>query len=179
MGTKVMTKTAPAPKATPKARTTAAPAIPQVGEAWPGEGGVYAGIIRDGSRQWHLILATAPSSLISAEWGNYGESEPSAVSTIDGLANTQALVSSKHSHPAAEQVAALVIDGHNDFYLPAQKENNLLYINLPEHLAAEWHWSSTQYSALIAWLQNFGDGNQYYGLKDVTCAARAVRRLPL
>jgi hypothetical protein len=152
---------------------------PRIGQPWPGQGGIYAGIIRDGDRQWHLILAVTPESKISAEWGGYGEEEPNAQSYVDGKANTFALIASAHAHPAAQKVASLIIDEHTDFYLPAQKENNLIYINLPEHLDKKWHWSSTQYSASCAWVQDFVDGHQVINDKDDSYAVRAVRRLPI
>jgi hypothetical protein len=152
---------------------------PRIGQKWLGQGGIYAGIIRDGDRQWHLILAVTPESKISTEWGGYGEEEPNAQSYVDGKANTFVLIASTHVHPAAQKVASLIIDEHTDFYLPAQKENNLLYINLPEHLDKKWHWSSTQGSADFAWIQDFDDGYQFIGHKNYSYAVRAVRRLPI
>lgn len=44
-------------------------------------------------------------------------------------------------------------------------------------LDATWHWSSTQYSPVSAWIQYFDDGGQNVSLKGTTHRARAVRRL--
>ncbi len=157
----------------------AAQGTPRIGEHWPHQGGIYAGIIRDGDNQWHLILPTDLAAHGTFAWGAYGTNEPTATSRSNGLANTQALVASEHQHPAAEWAAALTIDGHNDFYLPAQKELNLIFVNLQEFMEGTWHWSSTQYSAHGAWIQDFGDGNQTSYGKDGELAVRAVRRLPI
>jgi hypothetical protein len=55
--------------------------------------------------------------------------------------------------------------------------SNLLYINLQDKCEQSWHWSSTQYSAFNAWVQDFSDGGQNIGYKDRKLAARAVRRI--
>jgi hypothetical protein len=48
-----------------------------------------------------------------------------------------------------------------------------------EALDDDWHWSSTQYSALSAWVQTFSDGCQHLANKGGTGRARAVRRFKL
>lgn len=45
-----------------------------------------------------------------------------------------------------------------------------------EALTDTWHWSSTQYSAYSAWVQDFGGGNQSITSKNYSYAVRAVRR---
>ncbi|HET9678962.1 MAG TPA: DUF1566 domain-containing protein, partial [Gammaproteobacteria bacterium] len=70
----------------------------------------------------------------------------------------------------------LTVDGHSDLYLPARRENALLYTNLPELFEKCWHWSSTQYSADDAWGQGFGNGGQNGIHKYYECRVRAVRR---
>ncbi len=43
-------------------------------------------------------------------------------------------------------------------------------------LKPTWYWSSTQYSAYGAWVQDFGDGDQNDAHKLLALRARAVRR---
>ena len=65
----------------------------------------------------------------------------------------------------------------NGARLPTRFESALLYANLQPQFSTEgWYWTGTQYSAGIAWLQYFDNGNQYYGDKSYEARARAVRR---
>lgn len=137
---------------------------PRIGEVWQEQGGVYAGIIRpeDGAAAYHLIVASGSDGEASdMAWGAYGESEPGAESKWDGKANTTALARSYHDHPAAEWASGLQINGHADWYLPAQRELMLCWVNTPELFAKEWHWSSTQFSSGGAWTQGFTTGSTY------------------
>lgn len=156
---------------------TSAPAI---GQFWRGQGGIYAGLMRghDSNPDYHLIVPTDPHGFVrEIAWGSQGKEEAGAVSDFDGQANTAALVKSKHDHPAAEWAAGLDIDGHADFYLPSRRELRLCWVNVPELFEEGWYWSSTQYSAHIAWTQRFDGGNQGNFVKDFALRARAVRRL--
>lgn len=154
---------------------------PKIGDYWPGQGGIYAGIIRDPAtkQQWHLIMHE--QEITSTEWGGYGHAI-NANSYYDGLANTTAMkameVTGLH-FPILKHISNLHIDGHSDFYLPAQRELNLLFINLNDLCGKVFHWSSTQCSADCAWLQGFEQGRQRISLKDSSLAAPAVRRLPI
>jgi hypothetical protein len=167
---------------------------PRIGTYWIGQGGIYAGILRDGDRQWHLILAATqvdtntighkepaftpkPYPALTAEWGTYGETIPGEFSRRDGQHNTALILAAEPSNAIALHCSQIQIDGHSDYYWPAQCENNLLLSNLPEHFSPEWHWSSTQYSAHRAWDQDFGDGYQNIRYKCISLAARAVRRI--
>ena len=153
------------------------PAPVSIGEYWPGQGGIYAGIMRDGDHQWHLILAD--QSTIKTTWGEYPSEIPGEFSRRDGLANTRLILAAEPQNTAALQCTQLIIDSHQDYYWPAQCENNLLFANLPEHLEKCWHWSSTQYSSDTAWGQGFEYGYQTIRIKGSKLAVRAVRRLPI
>jgi hypothetical protein len=152
---------------------------PKIGECWPEQGGVYAGLMRgeNGVPDYHLIVPTDPTSeAAEITWGGRGKEEPGAQSAFDGLANTTALCASKHDHPAAQWAAGLTIEGFNDFYLPSRRELRLCWVNVPELFNDGWHWSSTQFSASLAWSQGFGDGTQSTSGKLLGLRARAVRR---
>lgn len=167
---------------------------PRVGEYWPGQGGYYAGIIRDGDRQWHLLLASElievtsmdspqaefirnASQPVIAAWGDYGTELAGEFSQRDGMHNTYLILASDSENQIASHCTALLIDGHKDFYWPSQRELSLLHANLPEHFEKTWHWSSSQFSARHAWAQDFEFGTQYFGSKDDKLAAQAVRRI--
>ncbi|AXH55449.1 DUF1566 domain-containing protein [Pseudomonas ficuserectae] len=152
--------------------------IPALGAYWPGEGGVNAGLMRgiDGSRDYYLIVTTG-DDLGELKFGGYGEDINGAGSASDGLANTQALVASEHKHPAALACVKFSADGKDDFYLPARRELQLAEANVPEVFAKGWHWSSSQRSAYIAFIQHFGDGGQGLNDKNVEFRVRPVRRL--
>jgi hypothetical protein len=161
---------------TPQAHTNQPPAI---GEVWPGQGGVYAGLMRgeDGGPDYHLIVPTDERAYnASIAWGSQGTDEPSAVSERDGMKNTFALARSEHEHPAAQWATELEIDGYKDFYLPARRELRLCWVNTPELFKEGWYWSSTHYSRNYAWYQTFGGGTQDYDVKAYGGRARAVRR---
>ena len=154
--------------------------IPAIGQPWPAQGGIYAGVARgeNGQPDYHLVVATDPAgSIEKITWGASGQDEPAATSEYDGYANTEALINSEHSHPAAEWAAQLGIAGHDDWYLPARRELALCYANVPELFEKRWHWSSTQYSPNLAWIQYFGGGTQDNGHKGYEYRARAVRRV--
>ncbi|QEY18912.1 DUF1566 domain-containing protein [Cellvibrio sp. KY-GH-1] len=153
--------------------------IPAIGQPWPKQGGVNAGLIRgeNGKPDYYLIIATDDAGKTDRiEYGGYESETEGANSEFDGLANTTALLKSGTDHPAASWAAGVIIEGHNDFYLPARREQSLMYANCPELFNDVWHWSSTQYSAGNAWVQDFEDGYQDVDSKDCRYAARAVRR---
>lgn len=74
----------------------------------------------------------------------------------------------------------LVLDGHNDWYLPTRGELNLIYWNLKKAglggLMADCYWSSTELDYYHAWCQYFDDGVQDCSGKDFDSKhVRAVR----
>jgi hypothetical protein len=125
-------------------------AIPAIGQPWPGQGGIYAGVVRgrEGGPDYHLILAEEGRDDI--KW-----------------------------QPAMEWAAGLRIDGHNDFTLPWRAEQAILYGNVPELFEKGYYWSREQHAedADYAWFQSFYTGDQSYGHESHELRARAVRRL--
>lgn len=154
---------------------------PPIGQPWPGQGGIYAGIIggRNGAPDYHLLLAPADTGEIQKiEWGKQGEEITGADSYHDGRANTAAMAAA--GLVLAQRITALQIDGHADYHLPSQAEAHLLAANLKEQFyKTDWYWTSTQYSAYDAWHQGFGDGSQYDYYKSWQASARAVRRFDI
>lgn len=155
--------------------TTATP--PAVGQVWPGQGGIYAGIIpaRGMNAPYHLIIAAEDVGRF--EWGPYDDESP-ATSLLDGQPNTKALVESENDYPAARAAAAYTADGHTDFYLGAAAELYEAWLNLGDK-SWGWMWSSSQRSANYAFCQLFEYGHQDHDGKVDEFRVRPVRRLPI
>jgi hypothetical protein len=133
--------------------STAAPTLPLIGTAWPGQGGIFAGIVLgevDGQTvNMALILAEArPSKRL--DW----DAAMAWAKTVEA-------------------------DGHADFELPDRKEQRVLWANVQARFEADWYWSGTQYSRDLAWSQYFDDGFQDYYVKSYEGLAVAVRRFSI
>lgn len=132
---------------TPKTAPVSAP--PAIGQPWPEQGGIYAGISRgDGDTpDGHLIIATLPFQ--------------------------------KHTWAAAMQAAAeLNHADRQDWRVPTRNESALLYANVREQIeTGDLYWTSTPSGTARAWFQFFHDGTQLH--YDVSCDARVrfVRRV--
>lgn len=128
------------------------PAAPRIGELWPDQGGIYAGIMRgrDGEPDYHLIVGPG---LDVQNWQS-----------------------------ALNAAAALTCGGHSDYRLPYRAEQALQFANVPELFQRKWYWSYEQHAAdsLFAWAQHFDTGYQDYWGKDGDARyARAVRCVPI
>lgn len=156
--------------------------LPTFGEVVPGEGGRLGAIMRgsvvDGVIQpdYAIIVPDLPG--VDLEWGKRGQEVPGAASLTDGLSNTAAMLAAK-CKPALHIAKLKTTEGHTDLYLPARAELWALRANVPELFEKTWHWSSTQLSASLAFVQGFDVGFSYWGSKDYDDRVRAVRRIPL
>ncbi len=120
---------------------------PAIGEYWRGQGGVYAGQVReDDGTCYHVILADA-KPVGCPKWA-----------------------------AALKWAKTVNVDGRSDFELPTRRASALLYANLSHMFEKAWHWTSTEYSESFAWISLFSSGYQYSGHKDFDTCARAVRR---
>lgn len=63
--------------------------------------------------------------------------------------------------------------------LPTRREQPLLFANLKDQFKKDWYWSSETHSThtSLAWYQTFNNGSQGSYPKNLSCRARAVRRL--
>lgn len=123
--------------------------IPPIGDLWPGQGGIYAGMIRsrEGSISQHLIVY--PEALDESNWTT-----------------------------ATEWAKKLELEGHSDFTLPWRREQSVLFGNVPELFKPEYYWSREQHAEgnEYAWCQGFDVGGQDFKRKHFRLRARAVRR---
>lgn len=152
--------------------------VPAIGEYWPGEGGVNGGLFQGGDCPYYLIVPTGEDAEADLEWGGYGQDLDGAKSPWDGLANTAYLVSSnrEHDHPAAQFCAKFERDGHKDFYLMSRREATFLETTVAGGFSDPWHWTSSQFSADIAYYMVFEDGWLSNHVKDLERLVRPVRR---
>ncbi len=156
---------------------------PKIGQYWPGQGGHYVGTAPAiGHLPARHIIASieAPTKLT---WGPYGTEVNGASSRIDGAANTAAILAHKAEHggdfPAAEWAAAYTADGHTDFHLPSQADLFFMSLQPASVFSLAWHWSSTQFSGYLAFVQSFEFGYSSWDTKDYAYRVRAVRWIPL
>ncbi|WP_439895273.1 DUF1566 domain-containing protein [Pseudomonas syringae] len=152
---------------------------PEVGQPWPGQGGINGGFVHArGDVPAHYLIIAA-KDIGDREWGGRGV-EVKGLSKTDGYTNTQVLIGNddERKYPAANACAEYRADGHHDFYLPAAAELYLGWLNCPEVFAQDcYYWSSTQRSAYFAFVQDFDVGLQHYYGKDYELRVRPVRRL--
>jgi hypothetical protein len=132
------------------AEAAAPTTAPRIGQPWPGQGGIYAGLVAgtNGSPDQHVVLALT--------------------FTID-----------RRNHAASTAWAASVTaDGHNDFGLPTRDESALLYANVRGLIQHDgyWYWTSTPDGDGYAWNQHFNYGYQDYYDTSFKARALAVRR---
>lgn len=156
------------------------PTLPPFGEVVPGQGGRLGAIMRGAMvgtvRQpdYAIILASTPDAIL--KWGEYTEVK-GADSLTDGAANTAAMLKAKC--PPALHASKLLIDGHQDFYVPARAELWALRANVPELFEKQLHWSSTQNDRCSAFYQSFEYGHSLWSIKVNELRVRACRRIPL
>ena len=130
-----------------------------------------------------LVVAPKSTEGTTVQWGSYGTTR-GAVSTTNGLANTNTLVSfGTVAHPAAGRAKYLSTGGYNTWYLPAKNELNTLYSNksatpfaTADSFVGSSYWSSTEYNGNYAGVQRMSDGSQGNYNKTSRNYVRAVRR---
>ena len=152
--------------------------IPEIGQPWPGQGGLNGGFVHArGDVPAHYLIIAA-KDVGDHEWGGRGV-EVKGLSKTDGYTNTQVLIGNadERKYPAADACAEYQADGHHDFYLPAAAELYQGWLNCPEVFAQDcYYWSSSQRSAYGAFFMVFVDGNQYDCAKYDELRVRPVRR---
>ena len=156
-------------------------ALPQVGQVYDEQRGVFLGLLPDGNGgNYGLILPTGEGAdLGNHAWGLYGTDVTGATSNTDGLANTQAMAEA--GSEVAKLALAAEVDGMGGLYIPSRHEARLAYLVAADRFdASVWHLTSTQRSAHDAWIQDFGVGSQDgYGFKSFEARVRLVRRFTL
>ena len=163
--------------------TTASPyVVNATGGATLAIGDSYQGGIifwLDATGQHGLIAATTDQST-GIQWYNGTYTTTNAVrdGIGAGMYNTERIIANQSTGSYAAQLCANYQGGgYGDWYLPSKYELNLLYLQKTAvgGFASAYYWSSTENVINIAWIQYFGDGNQYNSNKFITYSVRAVR----
>lgn len=95
------------------------------------DGGYYAGMMKDGANLYALIISPRESGFnnTSPYYGPGGTDNGTTVSVICGKGGTEAYATSGQ-HAMLAWAAALVINGFDDWYIPARDELELMLRNL-------------------------------------------------
>jgi len=143
---------------------------------------VFGGMVFYISEDLKTGLVVSPSNQNdAANWGCQGDLIDGANNDEIGfgLQNTLDIINDcGQDNIAAKICDELVLNGFDDWYLPSKDELNLIFTNLHNQGLGNFssiYWSSTQYSNLFAWLQNFNGGSQNYDGKYANRQVRAVR----
>jgi hypothetical protein len=140
---------------------------------------------------WRYLEA-APVSTESASklWGGgfFGTRVDGTGTGIGkGKSNTEKIVAKygntepdgRKTDYAAKLCSDLVYGGYDDWFLPSKDELNQMVINLDKIGGFSdyynTYWSSSEYSGINAWNQNFNGGGQYYHSKEYGYKVRPVR----
>jgi hypothetical protein len=149
------------------------------------KGGIIAYFLQSGDPGYdantrHGLIAAPTDQNSNATWGCYGTNisgaEGNALGT--GAQNTIDIVAGCNAPGIAARICYdLVLNGHDDWYLPSTDELSKLYQNkvVIGGFALDEYWSSTEYNSAVAWRQSFIDGNQNTSYKTVPLSVRAVR----
>ncbi|MDZ7576830.1 MAG: InlB B-repeat-containing protein, partial [Candidatus Nanopelagicales bacterium] len=141
-----------------------------VGDIGPGGGKVF--YVKESNPTGSRYMEAAPQTWSggsydpATQWGCYGDdiAETSGTAIGTGEANTAAIVAGCATDGIAAKLAAgYAGGGKNDWFLPSKDELNQLYTQKAAvgGSLTGFYWSSSQYGAYYAWLQNFSDGKQY------------------
>lgn len=133
-----------------RARATLTAKAPvDIGQAWAGQGGVFAGAMR-GADDVDYFLILGPQHAEELNWNR-----------------------------ASEWAAQLEVDGHRDFVLASRAEQTVLFDRVKHLFDPNYYWSGETHASdsSSAWDQDFYHGGQYGWLKYGKLRARAVRRL--
>ncbi len=161
----------------------AATAGPVIGQSYLG--GKIAYVLAPGDPgyvfgEFHGIIA-APSDLTNGFWGCYGTLLPGAIGVTVGTGNQNTIdIMAGCAEPsiAARKCGDLVLNGYSDWYLPSNKELEILSNNraaIGGFNNTELYWSSSQYDSGFAYYLDFSNGLTFLAKKNVGRKIRPIR----
>jgi hypothetical protein len=165
-------------------------AAPSVGTICA-DGTIYAGLTPDGNVPMFAAPCDDYISGVNCATGSFtglrfalGQSINSGINSSSlGKANTAALFAlngnADSPYEAATYCKTLTQNGHSDWYLPAEGELNLLYVNKVAigHFIVSGYWSSTEFDAGSSRYIDFSNGSQNItGKTNGSLVVRCVRR---
>jgi uncharacterized repeat protein (TIGR02543 family) len=124
-------------------------------------------------------LEAAPSDHSSqVEWCSNITSSLGVTATGIGSGMSNTTTADSTCTSGAIQVAAdYANNSKTDWHLPSKDELAQLYIQSPGFggFSTDWYWSSSEFDARTAWIQNFYDGSQLNNYKVTSYHVRPVR----
>ena len=130
-----------------------------IGQAY--QGGYYAGQISttgNGVATHYLLVGPVSGAQSSSvTWQNDTTNTPGTSSVIDGPANSAAM--NDANHPAAYFCEGLTIGGYTDWYMPANNELQVCYVNLKPSTTANNTGYGINPNAVPARTSNYTSGN--------------------
>ncbi|NCC23366.1 MAG: DUF1566 domain-containing protein, partial [Alphaproteobacteria bacterium] len=157
------------------------------------DGSVFAGISPDGNRPMYATAANAPGTYT---WNNgttnwidtaiencsFSETESACYSGEANTALLAGLSDAASPYAAAAYCRNLSAHGHDDWFLPAQHEMNVLWANygaIGGFNASGSYWTSTEHDSSTARRTAFSTGNTVSSDKDDgNYLVRCVRTVP-
>ena len=139
----------------------------------PGDPGYTAGFVHG-----FIVPETDQSTAILYDDGVFVLTGANGTALGTGNANTNTIVNAQGAGSyAAKLCADLTLNGYSDWFLPSKDELNKLYINRVAigGFVNGNYWNSTENDIQSAWLQNFTDGSQAAGSKNIAARIRAIR----
>jgi hypothetical protein len=181
----------PAPAPAPAAPAPTPPPVEKVYKI--GDTGPAGGIVfydkGNSNGGWRYLEAAPANTEFTAEWGPRGsEIKGTATGMGSGKRNTEVIVNYLNGREETGRAAQLwdALLAEDNWFLPSKDELNLMYINLKQkgkgNFQNVYYWSSSEYSDLFAWAQNFSNGTQdtdgdwYRKGKISVYSVRAARR---
>jgi len=130
----------------------------------------------------HGLVCAEVDQVSSAEWGCTGTtiSMPANTDILDGKDNTFLIVNECTETGIAARICHdLILNGYDDWFLPAKDGLDSMYVNLHQAgfggFSDTWYWSSSQEYDTEAWSQYFDNGSQSSRNKDNQYHVRCVR----
>ena len=155
---------------------------PKIGEYWPGQGGIYAGLYQPRGAAPRIQIVSFATVLNDQKWGPR-KLIKGATDEFDGRVNTRAILEADPANAIASAIISLEVDGHKDFHWAAKGELMHAYVTVGDQIlkAIDGYavWSSTQHpdNSDCAYVTYFDVGCTDWDGKVNEYAALAVRRV--
>lgn len=134
----------------------------------------------------YLEAAPSTNEWSGLVWGDYGM-EIGGSAGLTGVGDGQTATSAIVSHMDSQSITgtpaqlcdSLDVGSFSDWFLPSKDELNLMYVNLHQEGIGSFmntgYSSSSEVDGNLVWYQDFVDGFQDTGTKNVGLRVRAVR----
>ena len=145
----------------------------------------------DPSDNTHGLVCAIQDQSSGIRWynGSYSTTGATGTAVGTGSTNTTTIITEQGATAtsyAAGLARAYTAGGYTDWFLPSKDELNQMYLKKTDINTTAlanggviftnfYYWSSTEFDYVIAWFQDFDDGNPFVANKDFATSVRAVR----